>query len=184
MYSRTGSRSWRASSGSRSASNSIELFRSANKTVTCLRSPSSTRFEVWIFSTKCPGVYLTGDGNCGAGVVAGCALSGVPHSLQNLARGSASVPQCGQRGLRGAPHSMQNLLPSGVSASQCGQRMRASPAQQCLGPGGAIRDPDAPLPRERSMGVQYPRLSSLSSEKPKTALAADGEGRGETPSRG
>ena len=40
MCSRTGSRSWRASSGSRSASSSMEPFRSANSTVTCLRSPS------------------------------------------------------------------------------------------------------------------------------------------------
>ena len=40
MCSSTGSRSLRASSGSRSASSSIEPLRSAKSTVTCLRSPS------------------------------------------------------------------------------------------------------------------------------------------------
>src|SRR5438477_11362308 len=45
-----GSRIFRASSGSRSASSSIEPFRSAKSTVTCLRSPSSAVFEVRIFS--------------------------------------------------------------------------------------------------------------------------------------
>src|SRR5919106_4923272 len=48
MCPRTGSRSLRASSGSRSASSSIELLRSANRTVTCLRSPSSAAFDVRI----------------------------------------------------------------------------------------------------------------------------------------
>jgi hypothetical protein len=44
----TGSRSRRASSGSRSASSSIEPLRSAKRTVTCLRSPAL--FDVRIFS--------------------------------------------------------------------------------------------------------------------------------------
>ena len=43
MCSSTGSSSLRASSGSRSASSSIEPLRSAKSTVTCLRSPSSAR---------------------------------------------------------------------------------------------------------------------------------------------
>ena len=46
----------RASSGSRSASSSIEPFRSAKSTVTCLRSPSSTLFEARIFSARYRGV--------------------------------------------------------------------------------------------------------------------------------
>jgi bifunctional non-homologous end joining protein LigD len=46
----------RASSGSRSASSSIEPLRSAKRTVTCLRSPSRAAFEVRIFSAKCLGV--------------------------------------------------------------------------------------------------------------------------------
>jgi hypothetical protein len=52
---RTGSRSFRAFSGSRSASNSIEPFRSANSTVICLRSPSSAALEVRICSARCFG---------------------------------------------------------------------------------------------------------------------------------
>jgi hypothetical protein len=38
------------------SSSSIEPFRSANRTVTCLRSPSSAAFEVRIFSARCLGV--------------------------------------------------------------------------------------------------------------------------------
>ena len=47
---------FRASSGSRSASNSIEPLRSAKRTVTCLRSPSRAALEVRIFSARCLGV--------------------------------------------------------------------------------------------------------------------------------
>ncbi len=57
-----GSRSLPASSGSRSASSSIEPFRSAKRTVTCLRSPSSAAREVRIFSARCFGVYDSGAG--------------------------------------------------------------------------------------------------------------------------
>jgi hypothetical protein len=46
----------RASSGSRSASSSMEPLRSAKRTVTCLRSPSSAALEVRIFSARCLGV--------------------------------------------------------------------------------------------------------------------------------
>ena len=42
--------------GSRSASSSMEPLRSANSTVTCLRSPSRAPFEVRIFSARCLGV--------------------------------------------------------------------------------------------------------------------------------
>ena len=48
--------SLRASSGSRSASNSIEPLRSAKRTVTCLRSPSSAPFDVRILSARCFGM--------------------------------------------------------------------------------------------------------------------------------
>jgi hypothetical protein len=56
MRSTTGSRILRASSGSRSASSSIEPFRSANSTVTCLRSPSRADLEVRILSARWLGV--------------------------------------------------------------------------------------------------------------------------------
>ena len=45
-----------ASSGSRSAINSIELLISENSTVTCFLSPSSSLFEVKILSARCFGV--------------------------------------------------------------------------------------------------------------------------------
>jgi class 3 adenylate cyclase len=56
IASSTGSRSFRASSGSRSARSSIEPLRSAKSTVTCLRSPSRALLEVMIFSARCLGV--------------------------------------------------------------------------------------------------------------------------------
>src|SRR3990172_4370956 len=56
MRVRTGSRSLRASSGSRSASSSIEPRMSANSTVTCLRSPSTAARDVRIRSARCRGV--------------------------------------------------------------------------------------------------------------------------------
>jgi len=56
MHSNTGSRSCRASSGSRSARSSIEPLRSANSTVTCFRSPASALREVKIFSARYAGV--------------------------------------------------------------------------------------------------------------------------------
>ena len=43
------------SSGSRSASNSMDPFRSANSTVTCLRSPSRALRDMTIFSARCAG---------------------------------------------------------------------------------------------------------------------------------
>src|SRR5262245_9249126 len=52
----TASSSLRASSGSRSASRSMEPLMSANSTVTCLRSPSRAALEVRIFSARCLGV--------------------------------------------------------------------------------------------------------------------------------
>jgi hypothetical protein len=77
MRSSTGSRSLRASSGSRSASNSIESLRSAKRTVTCLRSPSRAALDVRIFSARCFGVYASGDVNRGSTVA--CDATGVPH---------------------------------------------------------------------------------------------------------
>ena len=53
----------RASSGSRSARSSMEPLRSANSTVTCLRSPSRAAFDVRIRSARCLGVYASGDAN-------------------------------------------------------------------------------------------------------------------------
>jgi len=71
----TGSRSFRTSSGSRSASSSIEPLRSVKRTVTCLRSPSRAAFDVRIFSTRCVGVYEFGAANLAVGAVrSGAAL--------------------------------------------------------------------------------------------------------------
>ena len=91
MCSRTGSRSLRASSGSRSASNSIEPFKSANSTVTCLRSPSRAALEVRIFSARYFGVYESGAANLAVGLV----RSGAAHWPQNLFSDGLAAPQDG-----------------------------------------------------------------------------------------
>src|SRR6516164_5471039 len=50
------------------ADNSIDPLRSANSTVTCLRSPSRALREVRIFSARCLGVY-----DCGSRTAVPCA---------------------------------------------------------------------------------------------------------------
>src|SRR6266481_2071443 len=111
MCSRTGSRSLRASSGSRSASSSIDPLRSANRTVTCLRSPSKAALEVRIFSARCLGVYESGAANLAVGFV----RSGAAHWPQNLFSGGLAAPQDGQVAARGEAHSPQNFMPVGFS---------------------------------------------------------------------
>src|SRR6516225_12268404 len=136
MRSSTGSRMVRASSGSRSAINSIEPFKSANSTVTCLRSPSSVAREVRIFCARCFGVEslaeakrgcplanrspVAGEGREGGG--ASCA----PHSEQNFAEAGLPWPHAGQARGSGAPHSEQNFAASGTLALQLGQFIDAS----------------------------------------------------------
>src|SRR5215813_240687 len=117
MRSRTGSRSLRASSGSRSASNSIEPLRSAKSTVTCLRSPSRAALEVRIFSARCFGVYDSGEAshNAAAGGV-GTPASAAPQLSQNLLLASTFAPQLGQPAASVAPHSRQKRAPSRLSA--------------------------------------------------------------------
>src|ERR1700694_694617 len=111
MCSSTGSMSFRASSGSRSASSSMEPFRSAKSTVICLRSPSSADFDVRIFSARCLGVYVSGDANLGP-TIGGEAPTEAPHPPQNFAAGSFEKPQVGQVKAKEEPHSAQNRRPA------------------------------------------------------------------------
>src|SRR4030095_2743868 len=107
----TGSRSFLASSGSRSASSSMEPLRSAKRTVTCFRSPSRAAFEVRIFSARCFGVYESGAANLDVGVV----RSGAAHWPQNLFSGRLTARQDGQVEASGAAHCPQNFIPVGFS---------------------------------------------------------------------
>src|SRR3989442_13046499 len=92
MCARTGSRILRASSGSRSASSSIEPLRSANRTVTCFRSPSSADLAVRIRSARWLGVYASGEAD-GDTVAAPDGVTRAPHSRQKFAEEGSSVPQ-------------------------------------------------------------------------------------------
>src|SRR5215475_9800704 len=112
IRSSTGSRSFLASSGSRSASSSIEPLTSAKRTVTCLRSPCRAPREVRIFSARCLGVYASG----GRGVTAETPwASDAPHSPQNFCAGGFDTPQELQTAARRAPHSPQNFWPGAFS---------------------------------------------------------------------
>src|SRR5215813_15169402 len=117
MCSSTGSRSFRAFSGSRSASSSIEPLRSANRMVTCLRSPSRAAFEFRMRSARCFGVYVSGEVKR---VVMGPVDAeldpvGWAHSEQNLAVGESCAPQLAHARARGAAHSSQNFAPGLLS---------------------------------------------------------------------
>src|SRR5262245_34937881 len=113
MCSRTGSSIRRASSGSRSASSSIELLRSAKRTVTCLRSPSRALFEVRIFSARCLGVYALGELKLSCPAVG--PPTALPHSRQNLAPAGSSVPHWLHPSASRVPHSRQNFACGGFS---------------------------------------------------------------------
>src|SRR5882672_8623068 len=96
------------SSGSTDSEISIEPFKSANSTVTSLRSPSSAERDERIFSARCFGVYVRG---AGGGFARG-ASTDRPHSRQNLALLGSSAPQAVQQRPSEAPHSRQNLARS------------------------------------------------------------------------
>src|SRR5262245_19469199 len=129
ISSSTGSRILRASSGSRSASSSIEPLRSANRTVTCLRSPSKAAFDMRIFSARCFGVYDSGDENTECAVPFGVAsASGVPHLLQKRDPMGSSVPHEAQVRARRVPQARQKLDPDGFSCWHRGHCMPGPPS--------------------------------------------------------
>ena len=114
---------FRASSGSRSASSSIEPLRSAKSTVTCLRSPSSAAFEVRIFSARCRGVYVSGatDRSAAVNVATAC-----PHCRQKRAVPGSSAPQDAQASARRLPQPRQNRAWAGLSCWHRGHFMPGS----------------------------------------------------------
>src|SRR5712691_7005386 len=99
----------------------MEPLRSANSTVTCLRSPSRAALEVRIFSARCFGVYDEGDFVETAGTVGPTPTpSPCPHFLQNLWVGALVVPQPPQTIASFAPHSGQKSASEGVSCWHLG----------------------------------------------------------------
>src|SRR5262249_19344772 len=128
MCSRIGSRSFRASSGSRSASNSIEPFMSANNTVTCLRSPSRAFFVMRILSARCLGVYASTEPNFPEVTKAAGAASSsrCPHCLQNFAPSRVAPPQFGQTTSSREPQFSQNTASPGFWAWHCRQFISTS----------------------------------------------------------
>src|SRR5712671_4527174 len=123
MRSSTGSRSFWASSGSRSTSSSVEPLMSANSTVTCLRSPSRAILEVRILSARCWGGYCLGEAKRGSSARG---FWGRPHWGQNLASDDTRLPQVAQACPTGAAHCSQNLASAGVSWPQLGHLIAPS----------------------------------------------------------
>src|SRR5262245_29247343 len=138
MCASTGSRSLRASSGSRSASSSMEPLRSAKSTVTCLRSPSSAAFEVRILSAKCFGVY----DSVLAKRVGSDATAEMrsPHCRQNLAEGGSSLRHLGQVSANRDPHSRQNFAVVGFSCAHCGHFIKAPTERNERAPAASFND--------------------------------------------
>src|ERR1700730_7952340 len=112
----------------------MEPFRSAKRTVTCLRSPSRAAFEVRIFSARCFGVYDSGAANLAVGPV----RSGVAHWAQNLLSAGFAAPQDGQVAASGAAHSPQNFMPGGFSCWHRGHCILRPPSRLKSGPVGQV----------------------------------------------
>src|SRR5262245_18519412 len=89
----------------------MDPLRSAKRTVTCLRSPSSAAFEVRIFSTRCLGVY---DSGAGRDAERGFSGTEAPHLLQNLDPAGSETPQDAQVKTKRAPHARQKFDSEGV----------------------------------------------------------------------
>jgi hypothetical protein len=125
--SRTGSRSLRASSGSRSASGSIEPFKSA-KDGDLLRSPSRAALEVRIFWPGAWGVRR-GAGRRVAAVVSVAPRATEPLTRANRLTAAGTWPPGGPRSLR-KPNAFNVLGGTGdtswrdLPASQAGQVAR------------------------------------------------------------
>src|SRR5262249_19086038 len=117
MCSRTGSRSFRASSGSRSANSSIEDFVSAKRTVIFFRSPSSAAFDVRMASADGRGDKQR-EGEIGPGQ-----RGGRPPANSSASRLTTPPRQCGQVRASRVPHSPQNLAPAGFVAWHRGHRI-------------------------------------------------------------
>src|SRR6266849_6084452 len=100
----------RISSGSRRSASGVEPIISANMMVTTrLSSGGSNRFSLPFddgYARGDAGDPVGGDGN--GRVISPFRANAVPHSIQNFARGTLTVPQFGQI-TRRLPHSRQNL---------------------------------------------------------------------------
>src|SRR6516162_9820062 len=100
----------RASSGSRSSSNSIEPLMSANRAVTVLRSPSSDS------DGASDVIFSESTSESDSERAANDNASDVPHSPQKSSPGSFAAPHFGQELASAPPHLEQNLRRSRLSA--------------------------------------------------------------------
>src|SRR4051812_12198622 len=96
----------RTASGSRLSDNGVNPTRSANSSDTMRRSET--------------GAAPVAGASTGPAAVAGAAVSGVPHSLQNLPPVNGA-PHVGHDTMIGVPHSEQNFAPGRLTAPQAAQ---------------------------------------------------------------
>src|SRR2546427_7325440 len=102
------------SSGSSFSDSDVKPETSANKTVTCLRSPESAVRSFRIRSARWAGVYAFGVANRSTGASADLAAgpNAVPHAPQNFLPGGTLAPHAGHSASSRAPHSSQKLTTS------------------------------------------------------------------------
>src|SRR5262245_34238226 len=115
------------SSGSSCSASSIEPFTPANRTVTCLRSPSRADLECRILSARCCGVHAAGSGVRISTFGLWICCKEAPHSPQKLSPGSLAVPQAEQTKTSGVPQPEQNFRPSRFSCPQDAQVTVSTP---------------------------------------------------------
>lgn len=162
-----GSRSRRASSGSRSATCSVDPFMSEKSTVTCFRSPSRAASEVRTRLARGLGAWKYGDANRGETICpVPMAGEGVPQLSQNLLSAVKLVPQTAQRIPNASPHSRQNRASSRFSCRHLRHCITRPPAS------GAAYDQTAGLPDRDSRDLFKLRSGLSGSRLPWGPLAA------------
>src|SRR5438093_11709125 len=110
-----------SSSASTLVDKDVNPATSANRTVTCLRSPSTAPRLVRIFSARWRGVYDPGGGE--AGLAAAGPATDAPQASQKRAPSGSSAPQFAHPRGSSAPQAAQNLACARFSWLQEAQRM-------------------------------------------------------------
>ena len=153
------------------SASSIEPLTSANKTVTCLRSPSSADFDCRILSARFFGVEERGsvreEGRAGSAAGAAPATA-APQPSQKRAPTRSATPQLVQATASGAPHASQKRASARFSCAQPAQitgRSLPRPAQRATRrrsrDAGAPRRAARARSRTRRRGVALARRALL-----------------------
>src|SRR5262245_22754509 len=108
----------------------MEPLRSANRTVTCLRSPCRAAFDVRIFSARCFGVYDCGEVKPAVAIAPIADPVGCAHCGQNLAVGESCRPHLEHAWVSTAEHSSQNFASASFSCWHLGHLIKVAGAEK------------------------------------------------------